>query len=113
MADSKIFQEYVMRFWQFQRLYEICCLIHVFKITKYKSQITNKLQTTNYKLQTKRCPSDNFKRLRRGVYSGIFKPERAVCNFGHCNLGFVIFSHSLSNSLLFYIPNFRSRIHET
>ena len=30
------------------------------EITNYKIQITNKIQTTNYKLQTKKCPSDKF-----------------------------------------------------
>jgi hypothetical protein len=30
------------------------------EITNYKSQITNKFQIPNYKLQTKRCPADKF-----------------------------------------------------
>jgi len=48
------------------------------EITNYKSQITNM-----------GCPSDRFKRLRREGLKFFFKPARAVCNFGHCDLEFV------------------------
>ena len=58
------------------------------------------------------CSSDRFKRLRRGVLKFFFKPDRAVCNFGHCNLFvicilyFVIFLHLLnfSTSYLLMYP---------
>jgi hypothetical protein len=47
------------------------------KITKYKIQITNKSQSQNYKLQTKRSPSGkNFIRLRRETQNVVFYQAR-------------------------------------
>jgi hypothetical protein len=99
MTNSVPFKTVVMRFRQYQRVFDVCGILFAFEIPNYKSQITNKIQTTNYKIQTKRCPADNFELLRRGAPSGVFKRDRAVCNFGHCNLGFVC-------NLYFVICNF-------
>jgi hypothetical protein len=49
------------------------------EITKYKSQITNKPQSQNYKLQIKGSPCEtwaNFIRLRRGAQLGVFFQAR-------------------------------------
>ncbi len=69
----------------------------------YKLQATNYKQITNHKLQiTNRAVSfgqvlNAFGEEQKMV--SVIKPARAVCNFGHCNLGFVC-------NLYFVICNF-------
>ena len=64
-----------------------------------KKKAGAKFQITNYKKRG--VLRTHFRRLRREVYKSVFKPDRAVCDFGHCILEFVC-------NLYFGICNFIS-----
>jgi len=90
MFSSTLLHKFVMIFEQFNMLHFVG-IINMF--LNYKLQATNYKQTTNHKLQiTKKEVSfgqvlNAFGEERKMVT--FIKPDRAVCNFGHCNLGFV------------------------
>ena len=81
----------------------------------YKLQATNYKQTTNHKLQVLNACGEEHRMvsfISRG--EKFFAPT--VCNFGHCNLGFVCnlyfvicnFFPLLTNSRRFFLANTRS-----
>ncbi len=109
--------KFVMIFEQFNTLHPEG--IHMF--LNHKLQATNYKQTTNHKLQItkKEASCGQFLNALGEEHKMMtfIKPDRAVCNFGHCNLGFVCnlyfvicnFFPLLTNSGRFFISNARSK----
>ena len=83
MFSSTLTHKFVMIFEQFNMVHFVG-IIHMF--LNYKIQATNYKQITNKEVSFGQI-LNAFGEERKMVT--FIKPDRAVCNFGQCNLGFV------------------------